>query len=153
MKNKEILEMPLGKFAGIKVASHPYLVISRLCGADEISRNEKSDHVLVKNIVNLSPRHIGIALSKENLHTDNHRSVLKTLDLVRKKLIDAGFTKKFSFLKSPYFVTQNSSNEDWESIWVEVYGLTTKESKKLTELLKKVKYSVPQTYSPVLSNL
>lgn len=153
MENKKILEMPLGKFTGIKVSSHPYVVISRLCGVGEIGRNERSDYLLVKDIINMSPNHIATALSKENLHTDHHRSVLKTLDLIRKKLIDAGFTKRFAFLKSPYFVTQNSPSEDWESVWTEVYGLTENESKKLTKLLQKVKYSVPQTYSPVLSNL
>lgn len=153
MENKEILEIPLGKFAGIKPASRPYFVISVLCGVGETNRNERGDYIRVSDIINLSPNHIATALSKLNLHTDSHRNTLKTLDLVRTKLVEAGFTKKFAFLKSPYFVTQNSPTTDWESVWTEVYGLNGRESKKLTELLRKVKYSVPQTYSPVFSNL
>ena len=149
--NKEILEMSLGEFAGIKPSSRPYFFIKRICGKNE---ERGQDDVMVKDLINLSPKSIATKLSEEYRHADFHRGVLKTLNLVRDKLINAGFTKgKYSFLKSPYLVTTESPDTEWETVWTEVYGLTSKDSKKLTELLKKVKYSVPQNYTPVLSNL
>lgn len=149
--NKEILEMSLGKFAGIKPSSRPYFFIKMICGKNE---DRGKDDLMIKDLINLSPKSIATKLSKEYRHADFHRGVLKTLNLVRDKLINAGFVKeKYAFLKSPYLVTTESPDTDWEAVWSEVYGLTSKDSKKLTALLQKVKYSVPQTYTPVLSNL
>ena len=141
-KKTDVLEMPLGKFAGIKPSSRPYFFIRGICGLE--NRRDGGDNIFVKDIINIQPKYIKSFISEEIPHADFRRSFLKTLNLVRNKLIEAGFSKKLNFLRTPYFVTASSPDNDWQTVWIEMYGLTNTESKKLSNLLRKVKYSVSQ---------
>lgn len=154
MEKEEILEMTLGKFAGIKITTRPYFHIRRIMGLNGRENSGYEDNVWVKDIINLSPDYILTTLSEVTPHNDFRIGVLKALNLIRNKLIDAGFTKnEYSFLRSSYFVTASSPASDWETVWTEAYGLSHEDSRKLTELLQKVKYSVPKSFYLVSKNL
>lgn len=154
MKKEDILNQPLGKFSGLKYSKGPYLFLRLLCGKNNGDNFwiPNGDTVLVKDILNFSPKLIVEQLSlNDNMWRDRKRNTLKGLALVRQKLLDAGFSeKKYPFLRSPYFVTSNSNEQEWEKLWVGNYEITKLEARKLTELLRKVNYTVRQSCDVLL---
>lgn len=149
MKKEEILELPLGKFSGLRYSKEPYLFLRLMCGKQGNNNFYESsgDVVAVKDIINFSPKTIMDCITSTEAQLDV-RSFLKSMKIVREKLLEAGISseKKYPFLRSPYFVTSNSEKGEWEKFWIGSYELTKSEAKKLTSLLEKVHYSVPDQW-------